>query len=88
MQYWQVDSPAELTVCMILFSRIEDRPQYFSAVMERTAMGIEALKFRPTSSAIWTVTRPKTIPRKEPGRTARSVNSEGPGLLCSFFANS
>jgi hypothetical protein len=32
----------------LLFSRIEDRPKYFRTVMERTAMGIEALKLSPT----------------------------------------
>jgi hypothetical protein len=42
-----IDSPAEPTVCVMLFSRMVARPRARKIVIDKTAIGIDALTVRP-----------------------------------------
>jgi hypothetical protein len=44
-------------------------------LMESTAMGMEAATVRPARRPTYTVTAPKTMPKIEPRKRARKVNS-------------
>ncbi len=46
-----IDSPAEPTVCTMLFSRMVEFPSHLKTVMEMTATGIEALTVSPARRA-------------------------------------
>src|SRR6266404_1821384 len=69
------DSPAEPVVCTMLFSKMVDRPNARRMLMERTEMGIEAETVRPARSPTYTVTAPKSKPKRAPSITARIVKS-------------
>src|SRR5262245_10717052 len=72
-----MDSPAEPTVCVMLFSRMVARPRARKIVIDRTAMGIEALTVRPIFSARYTLEAPKMIPSSAPRTSERTVSSAG-----------
>ena len=69
------DSPAEPMVCTMLFSRIVDLPKARNAVMDSTAMGIDADTVSPARSPTYTVTAPNSTPNSIPNTTVFTVNS-------------
>src|SRR5665647_3042893 len=71
----------------MFFSRIDWFPNRLKRVIANTAIGTEALKLSPTSSATYTVTSPKTTPRNDPRSTARSVNSVRLSLIETLSRN-
>ena len=58
-----IDSPAEPVVWTMLFSSMVARPRTRNSVMERTAIGIDALTVMPTLRARYTDDAAKIIPK-------------------------
>jgi len=50
---------------------------HLKILIESTAMGIDAATVRPARRPTYTVTPPKTTPKKHPNRMARKVSSRG-----------
>src|ERR1041385_3865215 len=80
----ETESAAEPVVCTMLFSRIVERPSQRKIVMERTAIGIDALTVRPIFSARYTFDAPKMGPSNTPSAMARGVNSAGAWLAGTY----
>jgi hypothetical protein len=70
-----IDCPAFPVVCTMLFSRIEARPNARRMLIESTEIGIEAATVSPAFRPTYTVTAPKMMPKSDPSRSARKVNS-------------
>ena len=73
----ETESAAEPVVCTMLFSRMVERPSQRKIVIDRTAMGIDALTVSPILSARYTFDAPKMSPSTTPSAMARRVSSAG-----------